>query len=241
MPSQFQSLPVGQRSTYNPNIGYSKLPDSVPQQLPAKHIASEQHQLYSPIRSPGPQHQHLAEQQIKRSFDQNQRRSQDGIRHRHPNVLSHSLSGPLMRAQHPALEIDVKDKERLRLMYPEPGLRETFVKGVIDRPSIKPVKPRHDGNTLRYNMDNPFLQGTLSNNKLSPSKLPMNFTESNPPSYGQIMGLSQRLDKSIRSRMRLQDNFATQKATMKLVNEAAIEKSRRAKFQQTALHMVNSK
>ena len=88
--------------------------------------------------------------------------------------LSRASSHPnLQRQSHNAfgysIEEDEKDKERLKLMYPEPGLRETFVRGVIPPISIKPVK-NHDGlSTKRYNMENPFLQGTLSTRQNLPA------------------------------------------------------------------------
>ena len=36
------------------------------------------------------------------------------------------------------VEEDEKDQKRLKLMYPEPGHRETFVKGVMPVKSVKP-------------------------------------------------------------------------------------------------------
>ena len=96
-------------------------------------------------------------------------------------------------------------------MYPEPGHRETFVKGVMPVKSVKPDRKSQVGEPLRYSMNNSFLQGTLSGRQglaTNSEKVATDFANGYAPSYGRILGLSGRLDKSVRARMSLGDTFS---------------------------------
>lgn len=92
------------------------------------------------------------------------------------------------------------DAKRLLHMYPEPGLRETFTKGVMPIKSVKPVKKE----AQRKSMEDPFLKSHRSTRTKMPQEamdLAVHYAEGREPSYGRIMGLCQRLDKSVRGKM----------------------------------------
>lgn len=111
-------------------------------------------------------------------------------------------------------------------MYPEPGHRDTFVEAARPQKSQKPngdAKSMYDH--MRYNMHEDFRASIPSQRKWQASEsigLAMNEGHGMEPSYGRIMGLAQRLDKSVRQKMRVSDVVKQQEDAMKELQKANV-------------------
>ena len=81
-------------------------------------------------------------------------------------------------------------------MYPEPGLRDTFVTSSRPMKSMKPMKygSQSTGN-LQQTID--FEKSQRSRRVMRPgeiNRVATEYADGRAPSYGRILGLSQRLD-----------------------------------------------
>lgn len=64
------------------------------------------------------------------------------------------------------------------------------------------------------------------------------YAEGRAPSYGRIIGLSQRLDRSVRQKMAVSDVVKKQNDALKEIQKVGAPQ-KRATFQQSALSVVN--
>lgn len=150
--------------------------------------------------------------------------------------------------------------ENLKLMYPEPGLRETFVPGVhfaIHKPKyLSPEKAMEN---------NPYYQlgSTYSHRKMGSVAMTRQsydnatkYGNGVPPSYGRIIGLSRRLDQGVSQKLKHNDAFKDhQDAIKELVNQekgnagfynmntdyskTTISPRQYTQFQKNALNVIN--
>ena len=108
---------------------------------------------------------------------------------------------------------DPQMAQNLKFMYPEPGLKDTFVNGVYTQ-SLNPGRKQYlsPQNAME---ENPYFSmgSTYSQRKMgsvaltrNSMKEATNFGNGHPPSYGRIIGLSRRLDKDVNHKMRFVDN-----------------------------------
>lgn len=153
-------------------------------------------------------------------------------------------------------------EENLRLMYPEPGLRDTFVPGVyID----SHTHSKYGMPPQRIMEQNPYYQlgstysqrkaGSVAMTRNSMSQA-TNYGNGHPPSYGRIIGLSRRLDQGVANRMKFDDSMKDHHDAIKeLVNQEksstgfnklepdysrpAFSPRQNSKFQTNALNMIN--
>jgi len=149
------------------------------------------------------------------------------------------------------------NEKNLRLMYPEPGYRDTFVDGVHHDSHVRRIYLSPD----RAMEKNPYYQlgSTYSQRKTGSVAMTRNsfdvatkYASGVPPSYGRIIGLSRRLDKGVSDRMKLDDAQKDhQEAIKELVNHeksmngfgktAPISPRQMSQFQSNALNMINQR
>lgn len=153
-------------------------------------------------------------------------------------------------------------EENLKYMYPEPGLRDTFVPGVY----IDSHTQRKYLSPERAMQNNPYYAlGTTYSQQRTSSLGPYSqsfknatmFGRGHPPSYGRIIGLSRRLDKGVNERMRYIDSMKDHEdAINQLINDqkqstgynkpkrdyAGVTFSPRqhSQFQKSALNVINN-
>ena len=101
--------------------------------------------------------------------------------------------------------------EKLKLMYPEPGLKNTFVKGVYNDSLVAKKRYLSPETAVQsnpyYALDNTYSQRKMGSVAFSRNtmKEATNFGNGHPPSYGRIIGLSRRLDTDVKHKMRYVD------------------------------------
>lgn len=161
---------------------------------------------------------------------------------REEKALTASASQPIIKPTYSQSvyygEDDEEMGENLKYMYPEPGNRNTFVKGVYNQ-SI--VTNKYGPEALIQS--NPYYQlgSTYSQRKGGSVAMTRQsydtatkYANGIPPSYGRIIGLSRRLDKGVCDKLKLDDAQKDFQDSLKdLVNQE------KHKFQQSALNMIN--
>jgi hypothetical protein len=71
-------------------------------------------------------------------------------------------------------------------------------------------------------------------------KVATDYGDGNAPSYVRIMGLSQRLDRKVKQKMRFTDTMKAQDDALNKITKQAEEDNRRSRFQASALSMVTN-
>ncbi len=132
-------------------------------------------------------------------------------------------------------------QENLKYMYPEPGLRDTFVKGVYNQ-SLRPKRYLSPTNAMEanpyYQLGSTYSQrkaGSVAQTRNSYEEA-TNYAQGVPPSYGRIIGLSRRLDKGVSDKMRVDDS---QKDFQDAVKEMVNNEKQMSRFQTNALNVIN--
>lgn len=176
-----------------------------------------------------------------------------------PIIQSHAMR----RYHSPMMDDDEEEyAENLKMMYPEPGLRETFVPGVyfdshVHRKYLSPQKAMEQ---------NPYyhLGSTYSQKKMGSVAMTRNtfdtatkYGNGHPPSYGRIIGLSRRLDQGVSHKLKCDDALKDhQDAIKELVNQekgmsgfndvssknysrTAFSPRQYSQFQKSALNVIN--
>lgn len=140
---------------------------------------------------------------------------------REDNNLTASASQPIIKSNamrryvSPPFDDDDEPEmgESLKFMYPEPGLKSTFVKGTYNDsllPSRKHLSPEPAVHrNPYYDLGNTYSARKMGSVAFSRNsfKEATNFGNGHAPSYGRIIGLSRRLDKDVGHKMRYVDSF----------------------------------
>jgi hypothetical protein len=184
---------------------------------------------------------------------------------REEKTMTMSASQPILknyrtvgRYSNPYDDDDEDFATNLKLMYPEPGLRETFVNGVNFDSHTKHLSPqRAMENNPMYHLGSVYSQRKTGSVAMAKELMDTATRNGNGimPSYGRIIGLSRRLDKGVSLKLKKDDALKDhQNAVKELVSqeknnsgfhdmtskyEQTYSPRQYSQFQKNALNVIN--